>query len=321
MANFLKSLFTGKVENREENDRKNRMKNFELFKYDGLRAQRMRRMDYAIKCFTEALAIEEDFETIGYLSNLYIQTGELTKAHDLLKRMIELEPQMESIYLTLADVASMSEDYKTMADVCLKAIELKKDDAMAYYFLAKAYQGQNDILNAVIQLTQAIVLKEDYTEARLMRAELLIRMNEYKEAASDLNFVLVQNAEEEAALLLRGKLKEALGDGEGVEEDYRTVINLNPFHTQAYLNLGQWFIKQGRLTEAIGHLDETIELNPDCAAAYYERGRAKRLMGDKEGAVEDEKKSFELAPEKTNTLNGTFNSQIEEFDSLLGFRH
>jgi hypothetical protein len=69
MANFLKSLFTEKAENREEDDRKNRIKNFELFKYDGLRAQRMRRVDYAIKCFTEALAIEEDFETIGYLSN------------------------------------------------------------------------------------------------------------------------------------------------------------------------------------------------------------------------------------------------------------
>lgn len=32
----------------------------------------MGRPDYAIKCFTEALAIEEDFETMGYLSQLYI---------------------------------------------------------------------------------------------------------------------------------------------------------------------------------------------------------------------------------------------------------
>ena len=31
-----------------------------------MRAQRMGRTDYAIKCFTEALAIQEDFETMGY---------------------------------------------------------------------------------------------------------------------------------------------------------------------------------------------------------------------------------------------------------------
>ena len=36
----------------------NDQKNFEIFKYDGLRAQRMGRPDYAVKCFIEALAIK-----------------------------------------------------------------------------------------------------------------------------------------------------------------------------------------------------------------------------------------------------------------------
>ena len=90
MPNFFKSFFSGKSEDPENEKQKTAKKNFEIFKYDGLRAQRMGRPDYAIKCFTEALAIEEDFETLSYLSQLYVQLTELDKAREILNRMVEL---------------------------------------------------------------------------------------------------------------------------------------------------------------------------------------------------------------------------------------
>ena len=48
MPNFFKSFFSGKSETPESEKQKNDQKNFEIFKYDGLRAQRMGRPDYAI---------------------------------------------------------------------------------------------------------------------------------------------------------------------------------------------------------------------------------------------------------------------------------
>ena len=56
MPNFFKSFFSGKSETPESEKQKNDRKRFEIFKYDGLRAQRMGRPDYAVKCFTEALS-------------------------------------------------------------------------------------------------------------------------------------------------------------------------------------------------------------------------------------------------------------------------
>ena len=53
---FFKSFFSGKSDSPANEKQKNEQKNFEIFKYDGMRAQRMGRTDYAIKCFTEALA-------------------------------------------------------------------------------------------------------------------------------------------------------------------------------------------------------------------------------------------------------------------------
>lgn len=318
MPNFFKSFFSSKADSPEEEKKKTARKNFEIFKYDGLRAQRMGRPDYAVKCFTEALAIEEDFETLGYLSHLYIQLGELDKAHGLLNRMIELEPDLTSTYLTLSNLCYMQEDYKEMADAAQKAIALEEGNAAAHYLLGKATNGMNDGIMTIAHLTKAIALKENFTEARLLRAEALLNMQQYKEAMEDINAILAQNPDEEAAFLLRGKIEEATGKPEEAEADYRNITEINPFNEQAYLYLGQLYITQKKLSEAIGLFDEAIELNPNFAAAYHERGRARLLNGDKEGSTEDMKKSLELNPKEGENLSGQFNNQQGSSPNVLG---
>ena len=167
---FFKSFFSGKSDSPANEKQKNEQKNFEIFKYDGMRAQRMGRTDYAIKCFTEALAIQEDFETMGYLAQVYTQTSELDEAHKLLERMTEIEPEHISTYLSLANVCYMQEDYPAMAGAAKKAIEIEEGNAMAHYLLGKADNGQGDGIMCIAHLTKAIVLKDDFIEARLMRA-------------------------------------------------------------------------------------------------------------------------------------------------------
>ena len=306
MANFFKSLFGG---NSESEKQKTDQKNFEIFKYDGLRAQRMGRADYAVKCFNEALQLEEDFETMSYLAELYIQMHEMPSAHDMLQRMIKLEPTLIKSYLLLAHVCFMQSNYAEMKEVAEKAVEVDAENPAANFLLGKAeHELHNDIM-AIAHLTKAIVLKDDYLEARLLRAEILLSMNQLKDASEDLDAILTQQPDEEAALLLRGKLKEAENKEEEAEVDYRKIIELNPFNEQAFLYLGQLYIKQEKATEAIALLDEAIELNPNFAKAYQERGRAKLMNGDQAGSIEDAQKAMELNPNENDLLNGTFNNQ------------
>ena len=60
--------------------------------------------------------------------------------------------------------------------------------------------------------------------------------------------------------------------------------------------------------KAIGVYDEAIEINPNFAQAYHERGRIKLLKGDKDGSVEDMKKAMELAPETEGNISGQYNN-------------
>lgn len=318
MSNFLKSIFGGKS---EQNAGQENHKNFEIFKYDGLRAQRMGKLDYAAKCFNEALAIEEDYETLGYLAQLYIQTNELDKAHDKLVRMTELEPSLADSFIALANLCYMQSKYDEMERAAQRAVENNPESAVGYYLLAKAVrEGGNEIM-CIAHLTKAISLKEDFVEALLMRAEVLMGMQQYAEAAKDVDAALQAAPEEENAVLLHGKLLEAQGNTDEAERNYRQVIETNPFCEQAFLNLGQLYISTKRLDEAISLFDDAIELSPEFAKAYYERGRAKLLNGDKEGAMEDSRKAMELQPKAEEALNGMFGNnapQQEERVNILG---
>lgn len=314
MIKLFKSLIKGK----EDSSNNKEQKNFEILKYDGMRAQRMGRIDYAIKCFTGALDIQEDFETLHFLSQIYTQTGELDKARKLLERMAELEPELTATHLTLANVYYMLEEYSLMAEAAQHAIQLENENSLAYYLLAKATYRQKDLIHTIAHLTKAIALKEDFLEALLMRAEVLTDMQQYEEALKDIETVLHHHAEEETALLLQGKIKEATGLAEEAEQLYRQVTELNPFNEHAYINLGQLFIAQKKLGEAITLLDEAVELNPNSAQAFHERGRAKLLNGDKEGSAEDMKTALQLKPENIEKLSGQFNNQQPKSSDILG---
>ena len=313
---FFKSLLSGKNETAEEQKQKAEQKKFEIFKYDGMRAQRMGRMDYAIKCYTEALAIQDDFETRSYLAQTYIRLGQLDEARHELEIMIKAEPTHTDSYLMLCNVCYMQEDYAAMAKAAQQVIQIEEGNAAAHYLLAKADEGQGNQLMCVAHLTQAIMLKEDYTEARLMRAEALMKMGQFAEAEEDLQAVLTQEADNESAILLRARILQATGNEEEAEKDFLHLIALNPFNEQAYLALGTLYIQQKALDKAITLFDEAIEMNPQFAAAYRERGRVKLLQDDKEGATEDMKKALELHPQEAEAVNGEFHSMPRQTDIL-----
>lgn len=305
-------LFTSLFKKKEQETEKETIqseKNFEVFKYDGMRAQRMGQIDFAIKCFEEALKIQEDFETMGYLSQLYIHTNELDKAHELLSKMIQADSQYISTYITLANLCFMQENYKEMAEVASKAIQIEEGNAMAYYLLGKAKHHDGDLLMGIGHLTKSIVLKEDFTDARLLRAQALIQLHNTKDALEDIEAVLAQDSENETALLMKGELAELSRNFQEAEEIYQKVIDLNPFSEKAFLAMGSLFINEKKYQEAIDLYTEAIEINNDFAKAYHERGRAKFLNGDKTGSMEDMKKAIELSPQEASKLNGTFNNQ------------
>ena len=300
---FLSSLFGG---NKDAESKKE--KDFDILKYDGIRAQRIGKLTYAIKCFKEAIEIQEDLETMNHLATTYTQTNQMEEAKATVIRMTEIASEEPIHFLSLANICYMMEDYQGMDEACKKALSINDQIPVAYFLSAKASIGLGNGINAIAMLTKALMLKDDYTEAYLLRAEVLWKMRQAKDAMEDIEKLLALNPEDESALLLKAEIIAANGDATQAMNHINEVLSMNPFNEMAYLLKGNLFLALKEMDKAIEVYNEAIELKPDFAQAYHERGRAKLEKGDKDGSMEDMKKSIELAPQSGASISGQYNN-------------
>ena len=302
---IFSSLFGGNKKTEEE-------KNFDILKYDGIRAMRIGKLTYALKCFEEATAIQEDLETMQHQANTYIRVNRMDDARQLMNRMTEIASDQPLVFQSLASLCYMQEDYKGMDEACRKALALNDQDPATYFLSAKAAVGLSNGIQAIAMLTKAIMLNEEFVEAYQMRAEILWTMRQAKDANEDIEKLLSMNPEDENALLLKGEILAVSGEEEKALELINQVLALNPFSEKAYLLKGSYFLAKQAFDKALGVYDEALEINPNFAQAYHERGRVKLAKGDKQGSMEDMKRAIELSPENGANINGEYNNYEQQ---------
>ena len=79
-------------------------------------------------------------------------------------------------------------------------------------------------------------------------------------------------------------------------EAYLRTIELNPNHAASYSNRGVAYWKKGELDCAIADYNKAIELDPELAQAYSNRGVAYWKKGELDCAIADYNKAIELDP-------------------------
>lgn len=258
--NFLKLLFGGKEENPEEKKKEEEKKNFDVLKYDGVAAMRTGNSDYAVRCFQHALKIQDDLEIRDYLSQVLISVNELLPAFEQLQKLAEAQPDNQQIFIRMAKVAYMMEDYSAMADACEKALLIDNTNPEVMFLYARASLGQDDDTNAVAMLTKAIMLDENYGDAYLLRAETLLSTGDIEGADEDCMFLLEKTEDSEEVMILKARIES----------------------------------KKGNREESLKYYDKVIDINPFSISAFRERGIIKAETGDNEGAAEDERQAVEL---------------------------
>lgn len=304
---IFSSLFSsGKKEKTQEDKLKSEQKNFDILKYDGVRALQIRQVKYAIRCFQEVLNIRQDTETMNLLISAYTMAQDTESALEVANELVDLEPENTNVLLTRVNLLFM-EDRESEAIVdCNRVIELDEENYLAWFLRAKAKKSIKDLAGAKTDVTQAIMMKEDFTDGYLLRAELRLLMKQGQEALDDVNKVIDPMEEgEETAHLLRGRIYELLGDEKAASNEYREVLSIDPFNEEAYLRATQLMISQQKYPEALALYDEAIEHHEQFAKAYAGRGKLKELMGDKEGAQQDLNIAAELDPDGENEQTST----------------
>ena len=273
---FFKQLFGGAESSPEEQKQAAEQKNFDLLKYDGVKALKMGQVAYAQKCFEGALELKDDLEVRDYLARTLTAQGELDAALEQYARLADAEPENVAIRLQTAHVAYMAEDYELMAKACQQALDVDGDSVQGHYMMAQAQIGQGNDISAIAMLTKAIALDEHYGDAYLLRGQTLLRMGDVKGADADADFLLEHVGDHEDVLMLKARVERAKGNADEAIQVYNKVVDVNPFQLDAYKERGQLKYEQGDAAGAKEDADKVLELDPqqlaDVSGEYSAEG-------------------------------------------------
>jgi len=102
-------------------------------------------------------------------------------------------------------------------------------------------------------------------------------------------------------------------------EYYNRAIELNPENAKAYNNRGLAYMNLEEYEKAISDYNKAIELNPEDADVYNNRGDAYRNLKEYEEAIGDYNKAIELNPEHANAYNnrGLAYMNLEEYGTAI----
>nr|QNO55523.1 photosystem I assembly protein Ycf3 [Methanosarcinales archaeon ANME-1 ERB7] len=109
------------------------------------------------------------------------------------------------------------------------------------------------------------------------------------------------------------------GNRENAIEYYTRAIELNPEYAKAYNNRGTVYGYIKEYEKAISDYNKAIELNPEYADAYNNRGNVYGYIKEYEKAISDFNKAIELNPEYAIAYNnrGNVYGYIKEYEKAI----
>ena len=148
---------------------------------------------------------------------------------------------------------------------------------------------------------------EDYSQRGITRFE----KNDFEGAVSDFTKAIeLKGSNLEFCYYFRGMANYRLGNLEVAIADISKAITIRS-HPRFYEDRGTLLLKKGDLDGAIADLNKTIELAPQFAKAYGDRGIVHLMRGENAQAELDFKKCFELDSTLQTQINAAA-SQIKQ---------
>jgi tetratricopeptide (TPR) repeat protein len=116
-----------------------------------------------------------------------------------------------------------------------------------------------------------------------------------------------------------GNSSYAKGKYDQAIEAYTKAIDIDPDFAKAYDNRGAAYAQEGNLSSAISDFTMAIANNPNDAEAYNNRGRAYAKLGDYVPAVSDFTKAIKIEPDYTKAYNNRAHVfyDIKKYDRAL----
>jgi len=232
-----------------------------------------------------------------------LQTGKYDIAVNLIQKAIQCNPG-NPIYYNNLGTAFKDQGKLIEAISCFqKALEIRPNLAEAHYNLGTAFKDRGKLTEAVSYFQKALEIRPGYAEAYNNMGNVFKDRGELGKAISSFQKALEIRPDYAKACYNLGIAFKDQGKLAEAIASYEKAIQIKPDYAEVYNNLGTAFKDQGKLTEAISSYQKALEIRPGLAEAYYNLGIIYKDQGRLADSISSCQKALEIKPDYAETYN------------------
>ena len=232
--------------------------------------------------------------------NANMEKGFYNRAIDSFNRALEIDPDNSILYNCRGLAYGKKGLNKEAMENFNRAIELNPYNYEAYNNRGFFYRVTKQFDKAVADFNNAIELNSNYSTAYFNRGFTFRDMGSIEKAVVDFA----------KAVELNNELKKVDGKNKKVDRyfsmaiaDLNRVLEIDPDDAKAYVDRGLVYMELGMYDETLKDFDRTIENNPEDAIAYNVRGMVYAMRGLSNLAIANFAKAIELDPNSWEAYN------------------
>ncbi len=221
------------------------------------------------------------------LSEIYLMMGDPHRAQLTLFRAMDLNPRHAGVYMHLGRLQVITKDYRLAFEYLRRAIEIEPNYGRALYWKGFAHLENGDTVRAIENMQLAVAADPAFFEGFFKLGNLMIGRNNHLAEEYLTRALELSPESQELRLSIAVALQDAGQHGKAAKI-YREIMQYHPDNYKAWYNLGYLhLVVFENADSAIICFTRAIELQPELADAWYNRGIANELKGDFSSARKD----------------------------------
>lgn len=274
------------------------------YKSSGEMFEKFNNYTSAVKIYKKALKrTQRDELFYQKIGDLCIRKKETDYAIDCYKRALDANPNSRDVLIKLATVTQTfsPENIDETIDYYNKLLELGETDPQIYYELGHLYLKKEDKLHAIVAFKLALEQDSDNAFYNNSLAYAYVQAELYDDAVEHYQKAIKLNPDKKWTSIVCQALGsiyyQIKGNSEAAIASFQAGSILDPENSEIYLSLGDVYMAEDDLDNAIKAYCDSISVNSEDYRAYSKAGIALWEKDYVEEAIVSYHRAIELNPD------------------------
>lgn len=251
----------------------------------------------ALEDLNRAIALDSG-RTDYYMlhADISFRTLQIQNSVKSFEKVLKLDPSNIEANLKLSEIYLYTKGYQQCLHYADEALKINKNRAKAYFLKGFAFKEMGDTSHALSSFQTVVEVEPENYDAYIQLGNIQAAKRN-KIALQYYNNALRLSPRSTEALYNRGLLNQNMGNLSEAKADYETILSIDKNYSDAYYNLGYIALAYEKdYKKAIERFTDAIRTNDQYAEAFYNRGVAYELSGNKAAAEKDYREAVRIIP-------------------------